>query len=156
MQLFRICPESYLENYSGLGGSYLNGGRWNQPGQPVLYFALSAAVAMLEMANYLPSPRLVPKTYRLGIYQLSDTLITDYNFALPENWAFYPYPALTQQPGSSWLRSKANLALKLPSAAIPGGLGSIALVNTLHPAISQLRLVDIKQQLFNDRAFLGL
>lgn len=64
MRLFRICPEQYLENYSGLGASYRDGARWNKAGIPVLYFALSPAVALLEMGNYLPSPRLVPKSYR--------------------------------------------------------------------------------------------
>ena len=58
MQLYRICPEAFLENYSGEGASFRSGGRWNQPGQRVLYFASSAAVAMLEVANYLPSPAL--------------------------------------------------------------------------------------------------
>lgn len=60
MQLFRICPEPYLENPSGPGGSHQDGARWNSPGHPVLYFALSASTALLEMANYIPSPRLVP------------------------------------------------------------------------------------------------
>ena len=62
MQLYRICPQSYLQDFSGLGASYKDGARWNSAGLPVLYFALSPATVLLEMANYLPSPRLVPPT----------------------------------------------------------------------------------------------
>jgi hypothetical protein len=63
MRLYRICPEAYLKDLSILGGSYRDGARWNSPGYPVLYFALSASTALLEMANYIPSPRLVPPSY---------------------------------------------------------------------------------------------
>ena len=80
MELFRITRIKYLEDYTGRGGSFLNGarreasplGRWNLPGIPVLYFASTPSVALLEMANYLPSPRLIPADYRLGIYHLPD------------------------------------------------------------------------------------
>ncbi len=71
MRLYRICPERFLENYSGLGASFQDGARWNSKGYPALYFALSPATAMLEMANYLPSPRLVPADYRLGSVDVS-------------------------------------------------------------------------------------
>lgn len=40
MELYRIAPERYLENYSGHGGSFENGGRWTSAGHPVLYMAL--------------------------------------------------------------------------------------------------------------------
>ena len=58
MRLYRICRVEHLEDYSGLGASYRDGGRWNEAGLAVLYFAETASVAMLEMANYLPSRRL--------------------------------------------------------------------------------------------------
>ena len=70
MFLFRICPERYLEDFSGLGASYQDGARWNFPGTPVMYFASTASLAMLEMAQYLPSPRLLPKNYRIIICQV--------------------------------------------------------------------------------------
>ena len=73
MRLYRIGRQAYLEDYRGLGASYLDGGRWNAAGIPALYFAETASVAMLEMANYLPSPRLVPTSYRLGIFGPTST-----------------------------------------------------------------------------------
>lgn len=156
MRLYRICPERYLENYTGLGGSYLNGGRWNSKGHPVLYFAQSPAVAMLEMANYLPSPRLVPKDYRLGVYDIEDACVETWSGTLPEKWANYPYPASTQAIGDRWLEAVQNVALIVPSAATPDGIESIVLVNARHPDCNKIQLVDVKTKLFNERAFQGL
>ncbi len=68
------------------------------------------------MANYIPSPRLVPQSYRLGIYELPDTCsfkifkVED----LPSDWGNYPYPLSTQKIGSEWLVSKNHLFLFVP------------------------------------------
>ena len=57
MRLYRICRVRYLENLRGLGASYRDGARWNDPGFLIVHFAETPSVAMLEMAHYLPSPR---------------------------------------------------------------------------------------------------
>ncbi|PLC49578.1 hypothetical protein CR159_11615 [Pollutimonas subterranea] len=157
MQLFRICPEQYIENYSGLGASYRDGARWNKAGIPVLYFALTPAVALLEMGNYLPSPRLVPKSYRLGIYELPDSALCESldRDQLPDDWPQYPYPESTQSIGTEWLKKCGALVLRVPSAAVPAGLEQIAVVNPRHPDCRQLTLVDIKTDLYNKRIFQG-
>ncbi len=154
MQLYRICPENLLENYSGRGASYQDGGRWNRAGLPVLYFACSASVAMLEMANYLRSPGLIPKSYRLGIFEtgaigFEQWVIED----LPGGWKDYPYPAATQTLGSHWPRAATSALLLVPSATIPGGLENIALVNPMHPDARQLKLVSVEKDIFNKRMF---
>ena len=155
MRLYRICPENLLENYSGRGASFQDGGRWNEAGLPVLYFACSAGVAMLEMANYLRSPRLVPKSYRLGIYETDgDIRFEQWGIEnLPTGWNGYPYPAVTQERGSRWLQAATSALLLVPSAAIPGGLENISLVNPAHPGSRTLTLVSIETDIFNKRAF---
>jgi RES domain-containing protein len=155
MQLYRICPDQYLEDYSGLGASYRDGARWNIEGIPVIYFATSASLAMLELANYLPSPRLVPGHYRLGIYTLSGrTKVDTWSVEdLPEQWNEYPYPTSTQQLGAAWLRSRKRVALQVPSAAVPGGLETCVVINPLHPAINQLKLIDQRRDIYSKRIF---
>jgi len=154
MRLYRIAPHAFLENYQGLGASYMDGARWNLPGIPILYFASSASVAMLEMANYLPSSRLAP-SYRLGIYELakrvgSDSMGVD---DLPADWNRYPYPASTQRLGSKWLQAVENALLIVPSAAVPAGLESILVVNPLHPDSKTLQLISSESQIYSERAF---
>lgn len=158
MRLFRICSERYLEDYSGLGGSYRDGARWNEAGVPVLYFALTPAVALLEMGNYLPSPRLVPKAYRLGIYELPDNIECDEvsEEDLPADWPFYPYPSSTQAIGTQWLEKCLKPILLVPSCAVPAGMEKIAVLNPLHPGCKALHLVDAPAELYNRRAFKGL
>lgn len=158
MRLYRICPERFLENYQGLGASYQDGARWNSPCHPALYFALSPATAMLEMANYLPSPRLVPADYRLGICELPDTITIDELSAkqLPNNWAVYPYPTSTQQLGDQWLGYGNSLALLVPSTAVSRGLEKIALINPAHPDCKNIRLMESVTELYNERSFSGI
>jgi len=155
MRLYRTAPQAFLENYQGLGASYRDGARWNFPGLPVLYFASSASVAMLEMANYLPSPRLIPPSYRLGIYELPERVGSDSMAEgdLPEDWNRNPYPVSTQQLGSTWLQAIEKALLIVPSAAVPAGLENILIVNPLHPDSKALQLVASKSEIYSERAF---
>jgi RES domain-containing protein len=157
MRLYRISKEQYLEIYNGRGGSYSDGARWNLPGTPVLYFSLSASVAMLEMANYTSSPRMFPPSSRLGVYELSDdSPISKIEIKdLPEDWAQYPYPQSTQSIGDKWLQAGKELGLIVPSCAVPGGLGEIMVVNPSHKEIETIKLVETHANFFNERAFAG-
>ncbi len=157
MRMYRICPEPHLEDYTGLGASYRDGARWNRAGQPVLYFALSSATALLEMANYIPSPRLVPASYRLGIYELPDRLVTYVlpDVSLPNDWAAFPYPMATQDIGGDWLDAGKEVALLVPSAAVPKGLEKIAVINPRHTGCSKIKLIESTPDLYNERTFSG-
>jgi RES domain-containing protein len=158
MRLYRITKEKYLNNLAGKGKSFLDSARWNSPGIPVLYFASSASVALLEMANYLPSPRLVPPNYKLGIYELPDTVSSQtLNIQnMPPDWAEYPYPVSTQKIGSQWLTDNSSLCLFVPSVAIPAGMENIIVVNPNHPQITSLKLLSFESDLFNKSAFRGI
>lgn len=158
MRLYRICPERFLEDYSGLGASFQDGARWNTAGHHVLYFACSPATALLELANYLPSPRLIPSDYRLGMYALPDDARLERlpRDTLPKHWAAYPYPASTQRLGDAWLEDAGSLALLVPSAAVSGGLENIAVINPKHSQVAKLRLLKTYCDLFNERTFGGI
>lgn len=158
MRLYRIAPEKYLENYNGIGGSFSDGARWNSPNHPVIYFALSAATALLEMGNYLPSPRLIPKHYRLGIYSLPDDVAIDIfpEKKLPKDWANFPYPKSTQEIGTDWLSKKKKLGLLVPSAAVPEGLEKILVVNPGHEHINKIKLIKQTSSFYNERIFAGI
>ncbi len=158
MRIYRITPEPYLENYYGPGASHKDGARWNRAGQPVLYFAQSPATALLEMANYLPSPRLVPDNYRLGIYGLPDSLPTHIfpESLLPDDWAEFPYSPSTQAIGGDWLDNGKEVAFIVPSAAVPQGLEKIVVVNPNHEDCSQIQLIDSTSELYNKRTFSGV
>ena len=155
MRLYRIAGQQHIEDFRGLGASFQAGGRWNRAGTPALYFAASAAVAMLEMAQYLPSPRLVPRSYRMGVFEASDKLRLDRWRAeeLPADWRSFPYPESTQALGSDWLLHGQAELLALPSAAIPGGLGDIVLASPGRLGSGTVRLVETLADLYSPRMF---
>ena len=151
IRLFRITRAQYLEDFSGRGASYRGGGRWNEAGIPVLYFADAASVAMLEMANYLPSPRLVPRDYRLAVYEMADdALIEHWSVdSLPADWRDFPYPQSTQRMGSDWLNGAAAPLLAAPCAAVPGGLENVVLANPRCLAPDAIRLRSVETEIYS-------
>lgn len=159
MDLYRIGPRKYLEGFSGKGASYENGARWNRPGFPVIYYSCSPATAMLEMANYLPSPRLVPKDYCLAHYKIvlkkSEYDVLDRS-KCPANWNASPYPITTQQIGSDWLEACEKVLLVVPSAAVAAGLENNAIFNPLHAKASKIKLLNITEELYHSEMFLKL
>lgn len=156
MRLYRIAPERFIGDLSGQGGSYRDGARWNDAGHPVLYFGTSAAVAMLEMGNYIPNPRLVPKDYVLGIFEAAsnaiDTVALD---ALPDDWDLHPTGRATQRIGTAFLEAGNDLILLVPSTAA-AGIDQIAVVNPRHPDISKISLASTRGRIYNPRLFQGL
>jgi len=158
VRLYRACPEAYLEVYTGLGASYRDGARWNYPNKPVMYFAFSPSVALLEMSHYIPSPRLVPPNYRMGVYEVPDTIPVEVlaEADWPKDWFQYPYPQSTQSLGTRWLESCQPLILKVPSVAVLQGLESIAVFNPLHSDAHQVTLIEATSRLYNPRMFQAL
>lgn len=155
MYLYRIGPEQFLDDFSGRGASFQDGARWNHIGSPVIYFGLSPATAMIEMANYLPSPSLVPRSYKLGQYTLPDKVKFDELklTELPDDWYTFPHPKSTQDIGTQWLMKSKKLLLIVPSSSIPGGLEKNAVINPLHPDVSNLKLVEKFNQIYDERMF---
>ena len=153
IRLFRITRVERLKDFSGLGASYRSGGRWNDAGVPALYFANAASVAMLEMANYLPSPRLVPRDYRLAVYVVPDDAVIEHWSvdSLPADWRNFPYPPSTQRMGSDWLNGATAPFLAVPSAAVPGGLENIVLANPPCLTPGAIRLQSEETEIHNPR-----
>ena len=158
MRLYRICRVDHLESYRGLGAGYKDGGRWNEPGIPVLYFAETAGVAMLEMANYLPSPRLIPPAYRLGVYEVAGKMpmerwtVND----LPVGWDRFPYPAFTQRMGRRLAETGGCVPAGDSERRRARRLESIVLANPVRLAAGSIRLSAVHERLYNPRAFGGV
>ena len=155
IRLFRITRVQYSGDFSGLGASYRSGGRWNEAGVPAMYFANAPSVAMLEMANYLPSPRLVPHDYRLAVYEMADDAVMQHWSldSLPVDWRDFPYPQSTQRLGSDWLNGATAPLLAVPSAAVPGGLENIVLANPRCVTPGAMRLQSVETEIYNPRVF---
>ena len=113
---------------------------------------------MLEMANYIPSPSLLPDDYRLGTYQLPPDVPTETwrVTELPDNWDAYPHRWETRQMGTRWLAEANGTLLFVPSAAVPGGLETSVVYNPRHPDAHRIEFVASVSRIFSDRMFAGL
>lgn len=158
VRLYRVTNERHANNFSGKGASYEDGARWNRPGTPVIYFALDMATALVEAANYHPSPRLMPPSHCKAIYEVSGNIVVDELdlSRLPDDWQDMPYPSSTQMLGETFFQQCHALLLLVPSVGV--GLAneySMAVCNPLHPQISRISLVDIIKPVYSTRMFIG-
>ncbi|CAM3766033.1 RES domain protein [Vibrio aerogenes CECT 7868] len=158
MKLYRVTNKCFADVYSGRGASFDDGARWNSAGHPVIYFALDMGTALVEAANYHPTPRLVPASHCKAIYNVSPEIAIKRldQQQLPEDWQTMPYPQSTQQIGDEFLQSQQALLLLVPSVAVGIGELSVAVANPLHPQISHITLEEIIQPVYSPRMFSGL
>lgn len=126
-------------------GARVYGGRWNSPGQPMLYAADSAALAVLEVRVHLDlPPELVPDDYRLVTVDLED-LPTEELSILPDDARAF---------GDEWLREQRSPVLRVPSFIVPES--SNFLLNPLHPQAAAARITQKREFAFDRRLWLPL
>lgn len=155
--LYRITHVNFAHVLNGLGGSYEDGGRWNLPGQPVVYLAWQPATALLEMGNYIPNPRNIPSGLVLAEYEVPDDFPVDelHPSKWPSDWRSHPFPASTQAIGGAWIDAMSGPLLSVPSVAVPSGLDSICLLNPRHPKAGLVTHRCNHTDLYNERLFSG-
>ena len=120
MGIWRLCRLKFVDQaFHGIGAK-LYGGRWNEPGLPVVYTASSLSLAMVETFVHLDDD-LIPDDYvAIAADVPSEMALTRLNVAdLPPDWRNYPPPDTLKQIGSEWLRSKTSAVLAVPSVVIP-------------------------------------
>lgn len=135
MKVYRLGNPKYINDLSGKGAS-ITGGRWNEPGQFVLYTAETAALAILEVLSHISSIKTeVP--YQLAEINIEGSVVdyTKISPELPLNWAGTDAGLLvTRSIGSEWLLSSISPILRVPSVHSP--VESNFLINATHPELT--------------------
>ncbi len=141
MRLWRIATETRefaAADLSGLGAAK-NPGRWNGPGQPVIYAAPTVALAMLETAAHINAMGLPLNRFLVAI-EVPDPLWAQRQQLaadeLPVGWAAIPAGRTSVTVGAQWLTRANSLILCVPSVIAPEE--SVALINPGHPLASQI------------------
>jgi RES domain-containing protein len=117
---WRIAKRKHAKSAFSGEGARLYGGRWNSPGIPVIYTAESQSLAALEILVHLDGPELLDK-YLLFPVEIAQTMIQQLELLeLPRNWRAEPAPERLRAIGDAWVESKASVALRVPSALVPG------------------------------------
>lgn len=150
MEVYRISQSRYAEDLSG-NGSRLFGGRWNSEGRYALYTSFSRSLALLEILTHMPAELLKEKDYILVTLSLPDKIpmMKIEEKTLPVNWDSLEVQHITQKIGDNFLKSQEYFALQVPSILMPEEYNCV--LNPLHPAMKQVKIIHHRTIRFNDR-----
>ena len=150
MIVYRLSTGKYAADLSGRGAE-LVGGRWNSKGVAMLYTGASRALCTAEIAVHLPL-QIVPQGYRIVSIRLSDDHVQHLvESKLPAGWKAWPYIRATQLIGDEFIRTARTLALRVPSAVVPGDYNFV--INPLHREFRKVAVIKTEDFEFDQRLF---
>ena len=152
--VWRIATDTktYAADDPSGAGAKATGGRWNEPGLPVIYTSENQSLACLETlvhlnAGGLPFNRyLVAITIPAAIWRKTQTTTPA---ALPVGWDAEPAARPSIQFGTRWLKSASSALLKVPSVIVPDEFN--ILINPLHTDISAITAQKGRKWLYDPR-----
>lgn len=149
MIVFRLSKGKYHQDLTGKGAE-LFGGRWNSKGVAMLYTSQSRALAFAEVSIHIPIG-IIPKDYHLiSIALPEDVVILEMaSEILPKDRRSNPHSDSTQKLGDQFIADSKYLAIKVPSAVVPGDFNY--LINPHHQQISKLFIASVEPFEFDSR-----
>lgn len=133
-------------------GARLTGGRWNAPGDAVVYTSESQALACLETIVHLNAGGLPLNRYLVSIAIPASVWAgarTETSGTLPVGWDAEPAGRASIQLGTAWIRSAASALLRIPSVIVPDEYN--VLINPLHPDSGTIRATKVRKWLYDPR-----
>lgn len=134
-----VTPAYPAQDLSGTGAK-ISGGRWNRPGNPVVYTATNIALATLETVVHfntamLPLNRILVRiTVPDDAWEAANVL--DCNSPRMVGWDVHPAGLVSLDAGDAWLASNDSLLLRVPSVLVPEEEN--VLINPAHPDIAKV------------------
>jgi RES domain-containing protein len=117
MESWRITRNSKPADAFTGEGARLFGGRWNSPGNRLVYTGGSRSLAILEVLAHLTRSSPL-NNYVLYCVESDDSLVQTLS-DLPPGWNSEPPTAASQSVGDAWVRSATHPVLSVPSAIVP-------------------------------------
>lgn len=146
----RICDPEFANSVSEMlsgDGSALHGGRWNTPGQRVVYLAETLSLAAYELLVHVPK-RVLDPFKRLEVFLPEGSVMQLDDSILHKGWE-KPFNPETAAIGDAWIASGESLALSVPSALLPGERN--ILLNPNHPDFKDVETNEISDFQFDAR-----
>lgn len=138
IRAWRIVKTRFAEDAFGGEGARLNPGRWHSAGHRVVYTASSLPLATLELLVHAPRKNRAHEYLVLNCW-FPEAIVEDIDRSrLPREWRAYPPPAVLQQLGNEWLRSRSSAVLCVPSAVLDTEINYL-----LNPEHHDFRSVDV-------------
>ena len=149
MIVYRISKKDHTP-LDGIGGLY-GPGRWHKKGNLVIYSSEHASLAAWEKIVHISSLANLPDNLELLKIEIPDGIViqTVPSSVLVAGWDSFPFSNETVNFGTTFLRNKEYLALKVPSAIIKEEFSII--LNPLHPDIHRCKVISSVQFVFDNR-----
>ncbi|WP_064573575.1 RES family NAD+ phosphorylase [Cupriavidus gilardii] len=150
MLIYRIADRRH-DVWNGTG-AMLMGGRFNSPGRPFIYGALSFAGAMLEVLVHSRIGK-VPRQHVVVVANVPDDIGIERAGPndLPRGWDALDDPRAARGFGDRWLADMRSAVLIVPSVVAP--LEWNALVNPMHPDTAKLVVSAPEPVRWDERLF---
>ncbi len=150
MIVYRLTNGAFTKDLSG-NGAKLYGGRWNSPGFNALYTTENISLAVLEILVHVHQYN-IPLNYHLLAIEIPDNIIPTLinTKSLKRSWK--NDTGYSQFIGDEFLKTSANLLLKVPSAIIEQEHNFI--INPTHKDISKIKIIASHLFEFDKRLYL--
>ena len=137
LRAWRLLKSKYATRALSGEGARLYGGRWNNPGRPVIYTAESLALATLEILVHVKSYKELDDYQKIR-FEFDEDFFTNIKLEnLPVNWRAGRTTDETRRLGDDWLKRSDYPILQVPSVIIPEECNY--LLNPLHPEFSKIK-----------------
>jgi RES domain-containing protein len=142
-------PDYTAEDVSGAGAK-VSGGRWNRPGNAVLYCATNISLAMLETFIHLKASGLPLNRYLVEV-RIPDPVWRNARDlrAAPVGWDAIPTGKVSLDEGDDWLKSNSSALMLVPSVIVNEECN--VLVNPLHPDAQHITARKIRRWTYDPR-----
>jgi len=146
MILFKAVKKEYADSWADYTktASYKSGARWNSAGVAAMYTSMNPQNAMLEIANYVASPRLVNSLFVISVFEFPSLrlhqLIPN---ELPSDWNDVSKPAQVKALGDKYLNDPQYDGVVVPSVTINKDIAMHA-INAIREAAYGNVIVNLK------------
>lgn len=117
-------------------GARIAGGRWNRPGDPVVYTSDSLALAAIETFIHLGEEGLHIRFVYFRV-EIPEDLPIERCRRPPQGWRAEPPHEASMRYGSGWVRRGRTAVLEVPSVIVPSEKNY--LLNPRHPDFARIR-----------------
>ena len=146
--MYRLARKAFKDDLNGTGAEKF-GGRWNNIGVPMLYASEHQSLCVLEFAVHTHLTLLPKDLFMITLELPPDKKAVTAAKGLPYNWHQTPHHNATQVFGDDFIREGAFLALRVPSAIVPGEFNLI--INPNHALAEKIRIADAVPFAFDQR-----
>lgn len=144
-------PSYKAGDLSGIGAK-ITGGRWNNPGTPVVYCSTSIALATLETVVSLGGGSMPFNRFLVRI-DIPDAVwgARQILMPLPGGWDAVPSGAASRTAGERWVVAGSSALLLVPSVIVPDEY--CVLINPQHPDAAGLSATTVRRWIYDPRFF---